>query len=303
MNTAVDEQNRSAGWMEWRRLGTRARLAGLLARLRSVEPLLVLGLLILIVLLFIAISCTWIAPYKPIYEDIANQLQAPSREHLFGTDHIGRDVFSRVLYGTRISLVMSVLVTSLVLALGVPSGLLAGYIGGRIDTIIMRLADLFFAFPPLVLALALATALGGGLTSALIAVGFASWPFYARLVRSVTLSVRQELYLEAARSIGGSDFHIISRHVLPNSIGPVLVQASMDIGWFLLYAASLSFIGIGAQEPTPEWGLMVSAGRKYIINQWWVSAFPGAAIFVTVLGFSLIGESLRDMLDPRLRRR
>ena len=280
-----------------------SRVSGRLSFLQSIEPLMIPGALILLALLFIAIFCTWIAPYPPVYEDIANQLLPPSREHLFGTDHMGRDIFSRVLYGTRISISISLLVMLVVLALGGSTGLLAGYFGGWVDAGIIRLADLFFAFPPLILALAIAAALGGGLFSALIAVGFASWPFYARLVRSVTLAVRQEPYVEAARSMGGSEYHIMAKHVLPNCIGPILVQASMDIGWFLLYAASLSFIGVGAQQPTPEWGLMVSGGRKYIVDQWWVSAFPGAAIFITVLGFSLVGESLRDMLDPRLRRR
>lgn len=279
------------------------RVIHAVSSVRSLEPLMIAGALIILALLLTSVFADSIAPYPAVYVDMPNQLAAPSREHLFGTDHVGRDIFSRVVYGTRITLRVGVVVMFVVLAVGVPAGLLAGYLGGGIEAIIMRTADMLFAFPSLVLAMAIAGALGGGLLNASIAVAIASWPFYARLTRSAVLGVKGELYVEAARSLGAKKSHVLLRHVVPNAIGPILVQGSMDMGWFILNAAALSFIGVGAQQPAPEWGLMISNGRTYIIDQWWISAFPGAAIFITVLGFSLVGESVRDALDPRLRRR
>ena len=259
------------------------------------------GAVIVCALVVLAILGPYIVPYDPVKPDYGKRLLAPSREHLFGTDDLGRDIFSRVVAGCRISLSVGFLVLVFAVALGSLIGGISGYVGGRTDDVVMRLTDLFLAFPPLVLAMAVAAALGRGLTNAMIAITFTWWPWYARLVRGQVLVAKQKLYVEAARSIGLSDFLILFRHVLPNCFPPVLVQASLDIGYAILVTSSLSFIGLGAVPPTPEWGAMVSEGRRFIMDQYWYSLFPGLAIMVTVLGFNLLGDGLRDFLDPALR--
>lgn len=266
------------------------------------NPLTLIGFLIVAGLVVIAVIGPFISPYDPIEIDVNNPLLPPSSEHWFGTDTAGRDVLSRVLYGTRISLRIGVLAVGTIMLVGVPLGLVAGTIGGRVDSVIMRVADVFLAFPTLVLALAIATALGGGMENVIVAVAIAGWPWYARLVRSVVLSVRRDGYVEAALVSGASWPRIVRRHIFPNSFGPVIVQASQDMGYTILLAASLGFIGVGVKIPTPEWGAMINDGRSVFMDQWWVAGFPGLAIIVTVLAFSLLGDGVRDILDPKLRR-
>jgi peptide/nickel transport system permease protein len=222
-------------------------------------------------------------------------------DHFFGTDALGRDIFTRVVFGARMSIKIGVTVLAIALVLGVPLGLVAGYFGGRIDDIIMRISDIFLAFPSLLLPLIIAAALGPSITNAMIAIAVAWFPWYVRIVRAQVLTVKEQLYVEAARSIGVSRFRILVKHVLPNSMAPVIIQASMDMGYTILTAAGLSFIGVGARPPTVEWGLMITDARAYFLDFWWTVTFPGLAIFVTVLAFNLIGDGLRDILDPKVR--
>lgn len=261
-----------------------------------------IGLAIIIVLIFTAIFAPWLAPYDPFKVKTPNRLKPPSREHLLGTDDMGRDVFSRILHGSRISIMVGVVVVTISLSIGVPLGAISGYFGGKMDSSLMRITDIFLGLPSLILALAIAAALGRGIMNTMIAISITWWPWYARLVRGQTLSIREMGYIEAARAAGGSNFHIILKHVLPNCISPIIVTASMDLGYTILAAAGLGFIGLGAQPPSPEWGLMVSIGRTYMMNYPWVATFPGLAILITVLGFNLVGDGLRDLLSPRLRR-
>ncbi len=265
------------------------------------NPLSVAGLLIISLLIVLAIIAPAIAPYDPLKTDTISRLQPPSQAHLFGTDQLGRDIFSRVLYGSRISLRIAILVAAVALSIGAPMGIVSGYFRGRTDDFLMRLTDMFQSFPSLILAMAIAAALKPTLENVVLAIALASWPAYARLARSVTLSLREENYIEAARAIGAGNPRVLFRHILPGVISPVTIQVSLDMGGILLTAAGLGFIGFGAQPPTPEWGLMISEGRNYIPGQWWVSTFPGLAISLVVLGFNLLGDGIRDALDPRLR--
>jgi len=265
------------------------------------SPLTITGFCIVLGLVVIAIIAPFIAPYDPLAIDLLHELKPPSLTYPFGTDDLGRDVFSRTLYGARISLRVGFVALLFILAIGIPLGAISGYFGGKVDTLTMRLGDVFLAFPNLVLALAISAALGGGIQNVMIAVAVPAWPWYARLVRGVTLSAKEEEYIQAAHALGQSPFRIIFRHILPNCIGPIIVQASQSMGFTILTAASLGFIGIGAQPPSPEWGLMVSTGRIYFMDEWWVATFPGLAILITVLGFSLMGDGLRDILDPTMR--
>lgn len=261
-----------------------------------------IGLAIITCLLFIAIFASVLAPYDPFKVETGNRLKPPSSEHLLGTDDMGRDILSRILYGSRISIMVGVVVVAISLSLGVPLGAISGYFGGKIDSALMRITDIFLGLPSLILALAIAAALGRGIMNTMIAISITWWPWYARLVRGQTLSIREMGYIEAAKAAGGSSFRIILTHVLPNCISPIIVTASMDMGYTILAAAGLGFIGLGAQPPSPEWGLMVSIGRTYMMNYPWVATFPGLAILITVLGFNLVGDGLRDLLSPRLRR-
>jgi peptide/nickel transport system permease protein len=265
------------------------------------SPLSVAGLILIAMLILVAVSAPLIAPADPLKQVLSTRLKPPSAAHWLGTDQLGRDVLSRMIYGARISLLIGTVVVGLAGTLGTFVGLVAGYTGGWLDEGLMRLTDIFFAFPSLILAMAISGALGPSLTNAMIAIAVVSWPVYARLVRAQVLSLREREFVEAARGLGASPRQIVWKHILPNTLAPILVQASFDMGGAILTAAGLSFIGFGAQPPTAEWGVMISEGRNYIVTQPWLSLFPGLAILLTVAAFNLIGDGLRDALDPRLR--
>jgi len=241
-------------------------------------------------------------PHDTVETHIKDRFHSPSLKYFFGTDELGRDVFSRVLTGTRISLQVGVIAIGIALLIGVPLGVVAGYAGGALDEVIMRITDVFLSFPPLLLAMAISTLLGPNLTNAMIAIAIAWWPWYTRLLRSEAISVRERDYVQAAKAMGASRGKIVFKHVLPNCLTPIIIQASMDFGSIILTSAALSFLGLGAQPPTPEWGLMVSTGRTFFLTNWWIVTFPGLAIFVTVLSFNLVGDGLREILDPKMRR-
>ena len=266
--------------------------------LRS-NTLFVAGLTILGIVVLLAVLAPLVAPYDPIAIDFSHKLRSPGFEHLMGTDALGRDIFSRVVYGARSSLFIGFTVLFFSMAIGVPIGLVAGYFGGRTDTILMRFSDIFLAFPPLLLPIAITAMLGAGLFNAMLALAISWFPWYARIIRGSVMSVRRELYIDAARAMEVSPVRIMWRHALPNSWTPAIVQASMDFGYAILAAASLSFIGIGAKPPTIEWGLMVAESRSKFLDFWWTAAGPGLAIFLTVLAANLVGDGIRDLLDPK----
>ena len=264
------------------------------------RPLALVGLAVIGAWVVIAIFAPLIAPYNPLAQQF-NILTSPSAAHWFGTDELGRDVFSRVLYGARITLPLAVILIVAAMIIGAVIGGVAGYFGGWVDNVLMRLADLVFAFPGIILALAIAAALGPQLRNAVIAVVFVSWPSYARLVRSLVLSARSAQYVVASRLLGSSGLRILFVDIRPNAAGPVLVLAAVDVGNAVLLLSGLSFLGLGAQPPTPEWGAMVAEGAQNF-NDWWVGLFPGLAILTVVLAFNFIGDALRDLLDPRTAR-
>ncbi|MDW8035106.1 MAG: ABC transporter permease [Candidatus Korarchaeum sp.] len=266
------------------------------------SPLTILGLFLTILLISVALLAPYIVKYDPVKQDLSKRLLPPSLEHLFGTDQLGRDIFSRVIWGSRISLTIAIVVVAISFSLGTLIGVISGYFGGKIDEVLMRVTDMFMAFPRLILAMAVAAALGPGIFNTMLAIAFVSWVYYARLARASTLQVREETFVEAARAIGASDLRIIFRHVLPMIIPPVIVQATLDMGGTILTAAGLGFLGLGVQPPTPEWGVMVSEGRRFITEQWWVSTFPGFAILLATLGFNLLGDGINDILNVRARR-
>lgn len=241
-----------------------------------------------------------ISPHDPLATRAIEKLQAPSAVHPLGTDQLGRDILSRVLYGARISLWVALLAPSIAGIIGITLGLTAGYLGGRVDNAIMRVTDMFMAFPQLILAMAIAAALGPSLQNAIVAVALTEWTFFARLSRSRAIAIREEEFVEAARAMGAGRLRILFRHVLPVGLSPLIVQLTLAMGTSIRTAASLGFLGLGAQPPLPEWGVMITAGRNYLPGQWWVSTFPGIAIFVVILGFNLLGDGIRDALDPRL---
>jgi peptide/nickel transport system permease protein len=278
----------------------RARQRRMISRALA-NPLSLAGLVIIAMLLLVAAAAPWLAPYNPIRTDVPHRLEAPSVQYPFGTDQLGRDILSRIIYGTRISLRIAILAAVIATVIGTPLGLISGYFRGRVDDLLMRVTDMFMAFPRLILAMAIAAALRPTLENVIIAISLAAWPAYARLARSVTLGLREENFVEAARALGASPLRILARHIAPGVISPVVIQVSLDMGGIILTAAGLGFIGFGAQPPTPEWGVMISEGRTYITDQWWVSTFPGIAISLFVLGFNLLGDGIRDILDPRLR--
>lgn len=267
------------------------------------QPLFALGAALLAIVALLAIFAPVIAPYAPTAIDFGEKLKPPGWDHLMGTDSLGRDIFSRVLFGTQTSLMIGVSVLAVSMAIGVPIGLAAGYFGGRVDSILMRVADVFLAFPPLLLPITITAMLGAGLFNAMMALAISWFPWYARIVRASVISIKSEAYISAARTLGLPTWRIILRHVLPNSYGPAIVQGSMDFGYAILATASLSFIGIGARPPAIEWGLMVAEARSTFLANWWTAAGPGAAIFLTVLAANLVGDGLRDILDPRSVRR
>jgi peptide/nickel transport system permease protein len=267
------------------------------------NPLSLAGVLLIGALIVLALVAPLIAPYDPIKSDLSVSLAAPSRAHPFGTDQLGRDILSRILYGTRISLRIAILTAVIATLIGAPMGIVTGYFRGRLDDLLMRVTDMFMAFPRLILAMAIAAALRPTLENVIIAISLAAWPAYARLARSVTLGLREENYVEAARAIGVGSGRLLIRHIFPGVLSPLTIQVSLDMGGIILTAAGLGFIGFGAQPPTPEWGVMISEGRNYITQQWWVSTFPGIAISFVVLGFNMLGDGIRDVMDPRLRTR
>jgi len=263
------------------------------------NPMAMLGLFIILFWAVAAIIAPFTSMREPLAQTINDRLQAPSTQYWFGTDELGRDVFSRVIYGARISLPIGFVVIMFAMMMGSLVGASAGYIGGVYDLLIMRLADITLAFPSIVLALAIAAVLGPSITNALIAMVLVWWPEYARLMRSQVLSVKNNEYVMAAVALGGSRSRVLLRHVLPNTFAPILVKASLDAGSAILNIAALSFIGLGAVPPTPEWGAMISSGR-YQFYSWWLTTFPGLAILTVVLGYNFLGEGVRDSFDPRM---
>jgi peptide/nickel transport system permease protein len=260
-----------------------------------------LGIALLLGIVLVAIFANQIAPSDPYFIDVRKEFLPPSVEHLFGTDDLGRDVFTRVVVGTRISFRVAALTLSIAGSIGVVLGTVAGYRGGIIDEAIMRTADIFLAFPSFLLAMALVAALGAGITNAIIAIGIAWWPRYARLIRGQVLSIKQAPYIEAAHTIGASELRIMYLHLLPNCIAPLIVQLTMDAGQAIIVTASLSFVGLGAVPPRPEWGAMIAQSRSYMLTAWWIPTFPGLAIAITVAAYMFLGDGLRDLLDPTLR--
>ncbi len=263
-----------------------------------------ISLLFILLLVLVAIFAPLIVPYPEHVKNMTNasaKLIGPCKEYWFGTDELGRDIFSRILYGTRISLVASVGAVGLAMLIGIPLGAVAGARGGLIDDIIMRICDIFLSFPSLLLAIVIAAFAGPNLQNALIAIAVSWWPWYARIVRGQAISLKERQFVKASRAIGTSQVKIIFQHIVPNCMAPVIVQATMDLGGIILTLASLSFLGLGAQAPTPEWGLMINTSKTYFLNAWWYSVFPGITIFVTVLAFNLVGDGLREIMDPRTR--
>ncbi|HXF83107.1 MAG TPA: ABC transporter permease [bacterium] len=248
-----------------------------------------------------ALFAPYVAPANPIEQDLDAQMRPPSRQHLLGTDDLGRDLLSRIIYGGRVSLTVGVVSVTLALACGTALGLLAGFYGRWADSLTMRLMDVMLAFPATLLAIFIVGIRGPGLNNAMLAIGVINIPIFARLVRGSVLRVRQEEFVEAARALGAGSGRIVGRHILPNTLAPVIVQATLGIGAAILEAAGLSFLGLGAQAPTPEWGAMLTNTREFLRDAPWAATFPGVAILLTVVGFNLLGDGLRDALDPRLR--
>lgn len=259
------------------------------------------GLTILTLLVVACLAAPLLTPYNPEAMKLSEALRHPGGEHLLGTDHMGRDLLARLLYGGRLSLMIGFLAVALGLMVGIPLGAISGYRGGWVDLVIQRIADILLSFPSILLALSLVAVLGVGLRNVIISVGISTIPSFIRLVRGSVLSIREETYVEAARAVGVTDWDIIWKHVLVNAMAPVIVQATLSLGSTILVAAGLGFLGLGVQPPTPEWGSMLGEGRQYIFSASYIATFPGIAIFLAVLGFNLVGDGLRDALDPRLR--
>jgi ABC-type dipeptide/oligopeptide/nickel transport system permease subunit len=256
---------------------------------------------VIVLLVVVGIAGPWIAPYDPLAQDLSKSLLGPSLEHWFGTDSFGRDILSRVLYGARISLLVGIVSQGIAFSLGVAMGLVSGYYGGKVDALIMRLADVTLAFPTLLLLIAITAAFQPSLTVVFVAIGVVGWAGLARLVRSQTLVVRELDFVQAARALGMNDARLLTRHVLPNTLAPAIIAVTLGMAGAILLEAALSFIGLGAQPPTPSWGSMISDGRDFLRTAPWISVFPGLAIGLVVLGFNLFGDGLRDAMDPRLR--
>ncbi len=263
--------------------------------------LMVLGTGIIVSLLAVAALAPLLATHNPYDQVLTDRLLPLSGAHLFGTDGLGRDIYSRVVHGARVSLTIAFLVAAISTPIGMLIGILSGYLGGVVDEVLMRLADIFLAFPRLILAIAFAAALGPGVENAIIAIAIAHWPSYARLARAETLNVRNNDYIQAMRVLGAGKIRIMAGHIAPMCLSSIIVRMSLDMGTIILTAAGLGFLGLGAQPPMPEWGLMVADGRQFLVDQWWVSTLPGLAILVVVMGFNLLGDGIRDVLDPRQR--
>ena len=288
-NTNTSNKKRSQ-WVEvWRRL-KRNKMA-------------VLGLIILIILVLLAVFADVIANYDNVVikQNLAHRLQGPSAAHWLGTDEFGRDIFARLVHGTRVSLQVGIVAVGISIVIGGILGAVAGYYGGKLDNTIMRIMDIFLAVPSILLAIAIVSALGPSIINLMLAISISSVPSYARIVRASVLSIRDQEFIEAAKAIGASNTRIIFRHIIPNSLAPVIVQATLGEASAILSTAGLSFIGLGIQPPAPEWGSMLSGGRQYLRYAWWVTTFPGVAIMITILSLNLLGDGLRDALDPRLK--
>jgi peptide/nickel transport system permease protein len=261
------------------------------------------GLAIVLALVFVAIFADQLAPYSPYEGDLRTlRLLPPSLAHPFGTDDQGRDILSRIIHGSRITLFVVVLVAILAAPIGLLVGTVAGYAGGWVDSVLMRITDIFLAFPRLILALAFVAALGPGIENAVIAIAITSWPPYARIARAETLTIRNTDYIAAIKLVGASPWRIVTRHVMPLCVSSVVIRVTLDMAGIILTAAGLGFLGLGAQPPMPEWGALIANGRLYVLDQWWVAAAPGAAIFIVSLAFNLLGDGLRDALDPKAER-
>jgi peptide/nickel transport system permease protein len=271
-----------------------------LTRLVS-HPLGLFGAVIVLLLIFVALFGSTIAPYDPNAIDFSNRFSPPTINHFFGTDDFGRDIFSRVLYGARISLLVGVIAVGIAATLGTTLGLLAGYTNRIVDEVIMRAIDVLFAFPAILLAIAVLAILGKGVDNAMIAIGLVYTPIFARIARSAVLSVKNEEFVKAARSMGSSDFNIIRWHILPNSIAPLIVETSLSLAFAILAEAALSFFGLGTQPPDPSWGRMLKEGQDYFRQSVWMAIFPGLAIMLSVMGFNFLGDGLRDALDPKMK--
>lgn len=263
------------------------------------SPTSAFGILVLGTLILVALMAPWIATHDPYTQDLTNALAAPGDRHLFGTDELGRDIFSRLVFGARITLTIIFLVTIVVGPIGLFVGTVAGYFGGRVDMVLMRLTDLFLSFPSLILSLAFVAALGPSLNNAIIAIALTSWPPIARLARAETLTFRSADYIAAARLQGASPARIIWRSIVPMCLPSVLIRLTLNMATVILTAAGLGFLGLGAQPPLPEWGAMIATGRRYMIDSWWLVTFPGLAILSVSLAFNLLGDGLRDALDPK----
>jgi peptide/nickel transport system permease protein len=261
-------------------------------RVRRRDLLLLFTLAMCGVILGIAILAPFIAPYDPLAIDFADRFAPPSTKHFFGADSFGRDLFSRVIHGSRISLRVGFFVLGIAMTIGGIIGTVSGFYGGWLDSLLMRMTDIFFAFPFLILAMAIAASLGPGINNAIIALAAVWWTPYARLFRGQVLSMREKEFVEAATALGMSELRVMFRHILPNCFGPIFARATTDLGYIILAGATLGFVGLGAQPPIPEWGTLISEGRLYLMTSWWLSMFPGVAIFFTVIGFSLLGDEL-----------
>ncbi|NNG05379.1 MAG: ABC transporter permease [Inquilinus sp.] len=263
------------------------------------NPLAMVGLVIVLLLLAAAALAPWLTEYSPYAQDLRGRLQPPDAAHWMGTDELGRDILSRVLHGAQLTLYIVALVAVIAAPVGLLIGTVAGYLGGWVDAALMRLTDIFLAFPRLILALAFVSALGPGIENAVLAIALTAWPPYARISRAETITVRASDFIAAVRLQGASQGRIIARHIVPLCVSSVIIRVTLDMAGIILTAAGLGFLGLGAQPPLPEWGAMVSSGRQFLLDQWWVATMPGIAIFVVCLGFNLLGDGLRDLLDPK----
>jgi peptide/nickel transport system permease protein len=283
------------------RLQARAGRAFQTARIFTANPLAMVGLAIIVTLILMAIFAPLLATHSPIIPNLSERLRPPSSAYWFGTDELGRDIWSRIVHGARITLTIVGLVVILVAPVGLLVGTVAGYLGGWFDVVLMRVTDVFLAFPRLILALAFVAALGPGIENAIIAIAITAWPPYARIARAETLTIRKSDFINAARLQGASSLRIVLRYIMPLCLSSVIVRVTLDMAGIILTAAGLGFLGLGAQPPSPEWGAMISSGRKFILDQWWVATIPGLAIFIVSFGFNLLGDGLRDALDPKQR--
>jgi len=292
-----------SGLSKWREdLAPQVRELRFTIYLLRQSPLVVAGFILMFAFVSMAIFAPWITPYGPEERIWEAKLQPPSSQHFFGTDESGGDIFSRIIWASQLDLAIAVIVVATAMAVGSVMGAVSGFLGGKIDEVMMRITDIFLAFPALILAMTIAAALGRNLTNLTIALIIVWWPAYARLIRGQVLSEREKLYVEAARAVGAPTRRIIFRHVLPNSIYPLLINATLDLGGVILTAAGLSFIGFGAGAGIAEWGRMIADGRNYLFQSPWMATFPGLAILLSALAMNLVGDGLRDVLDPRLRR-